>query len=175
MVETYDMYLKYYKIYERLGLLGFGGIPLIAPTLLKLLLKTHIIKLYQAEYQIFTVVSLVISGFVFVISMGYYYKILDVFTQVTTVTKKQKWILIFTHIISLVALILFALKFTFELDTFVPHFLFMSSIIIRQCCKLRDITSNMKQICEELDVELRKIGYAALSEEEKDSFMVGIK
>ena len=166
------MYLKYYKIHERFGLIGFIGI--LAP-LLKLLLKTDIIQLYQAEYRMCAVVSLVISGLFFIISMGYYYKIIDVFTKVTTVTKKQKWILIFTHIISLVALILFALKYIFELDTFVPHFLFMSSIMIRQVFGLRDIDGDMKQQCGELDSALGKIGYDALSEKEKASFLVGKK
>ena len=171
------MYLKYYKIHENLGILGLIGVlaPLTAPTLLKLLFKTDIIKLYEAEYQIFAVVSLVISGLLFVISMGYYYKIIDVFTKVTTVTKKQKWMLIFTHIMTIVGLMVFTVQFAFSWSLFGTQFLIMSSIIIRQSCKLRDITSNMKELCGELDSQLRKIGYDALSEEEKASFTVGMK
>ena len=171
------MYLKYYKIHENLGILGLIGIltPLTAPILLKLLFKIDIMKLYQVEYQMFAVVSLVISGLLFVISMGYYYKIIDVFTKVTTVTKKQKWILIFTHIMTIVGLMVFTVQFAFSWSLFGTQFLIMSSIIIRKSCKLRDITSNMKELCGELDSQLRQIGYDALSEEEKASFVVGMK
>ena len=171
------MYLKYYKIHERLGLLGLICIlaPLAVSILGKLLFKTDIIELYQAEYQIVTVVSLVISGLLFVISMGYYYQIIDVFTKVTTVTKRQKWILIFTHIMSIVAMMLYTIQIAFSWNLFIAQFLFMSSIMIRQVCGFRDIDGDMEEHCVELDVELRKIGYEALSEEEKAEFTVGMK
>ena len=147
------MYLKYYNIYRKLGLMGLLIIlsPLLVTLMLNLLSQPHYKEIYDTVYELFIVVTQITAGVLLSGCMFYYYKILTIFSKVLTVENHQKWILFFVHIACYLALITFMLTQAFNYNTYIPHVLSLSSIAIRYAFGLQDIDNNMEELCEEID------------------------
>ena len=95
------MYLKSYKIHTRFMVIGLviAFSPIALELLLNLVFQVDIVRDFSSQYQIIVIIFQVIAGLTFGVSMWKYYKIIDVFYKVKSVTECEKIVLFIAHIL----------------------------------------------------------------------------
>lgn len=141
------MFTKYYKIHTATLILG-----LISFFINFLMLKVYNESKFALIFQVTTILF-------FIITLCCYYKIIFTFNKVTDISKMQVFLAMLSHSLTLVAIC-----FWHYAIVAVPM-AFIGSIVIRRWAGIRDIDEQMKELCNQLDFELYKIGKEQKDEE----------
>ncbi len=99
------------------------------------------------------------SGLCFIITMFCYSKLIITLKKVTNITNMQVILAISSHILTLLAI------FNWNVVKISVSFAFIGSILIRRFFGITEIDNQMKDLCEQLDFELYKIGKIQEKEE----------
>lgn len=134
------MFTKYYKIHTATLILG----------LISFFINFLMIKVYNGLK--FVLIFQVTTILFFIITLYCYYKIIFTFSKVTDISKMQVFLAMLSHSLTLVAIC-----FWHYVTVAVPM-AFIGSIMIRRLFGIREIDNQMKDLCQQLDFELYKMG-----------------